>query len=139
MKKVRVVHFWIGVIVSIFLLIESTTGIIMYFDKGGDRPEFLMNSGSQQSNNQSGGENSSIQNGQSNENFQPSFQNGNPNFDNRREQSAFSVKSLHSGIIGLISGIGLFILTGTGLILSWILWRNKRKNKKRKDKVAMAI
>ncbi|WP_088068437.1 PepSY domain-containing protein [Gottfriedia luciferensis] len=147
MKKVRVIHFWIGVIVSIFLLIESTTGIIMYFDKGGDRPDFSMNNqfpsgqmnGSQQSNNQSGGENSSIQNGQSNENFQPSFQNGNPNFDNRREQSAFSVKSLHTGIIGLISGIGLFILTGTGLILSWILWRNKRKNKKRKDKVAMAI
>ena len=42
MKKIRKVHFWIGVIVSIFLFIESTTGIIMYFNKGADRSGFSM-------------------------------------------------------------------------------------------------
>jgi hypothetical protein len=143
MKKVRAIHFWIGVIVSIFLLIESTTGIIMYFNKGDERPKFSMQgqlpsgqiNGNQQSNIQNGDQSSTIQNGQNGENFQPPFQ----DFENGREQSAFSVKSLHTGIIGLISGIGLFILTGTGLILSWILWSNKRKIKKRKEKVAMAI
>jgi flagellar biosynthesis component FlhA len=71
---------------------------------------------------------------------QPSFQNGAPNFgENKPSQSAFSVKSLHTGMIGLISGIGIFILTVTGLALSLILWANKRKAKKRKQKVAMAV
>ncbi|PEJ56645.1 hypothetical protein CN692_16690 [Bacillus sp. AFS002410] len=143
MKKVRAIHFWIGVIVSVFLLIESTTGIILYFNKGGEeRSRFSMQdgqfpsgsqfNGNQQSNSQNG-DNTTSQNGQTGNNTQ--F----PNFQNRPEQSAFSVKSLHTGIIGLISGIGLFILTGTGLTLSWILWRNKRKTKKRREKVSMAI
>ncbi|WP_142329286.1 PepSY domain-containing protein [Bacillus sp. AFS088145] len=43
MKKVRIVHFWIGVIVSVFLLIESTTGIILYFNKGGEEKGRLRN------------------------------------------------------------------------------------------------
>ncbi|PGS47461.1 PepSY domain-containing protein [Bacillus sp. AFS041924] len=146
MHKVRVIHFWIGVIVSVFLLIESTTGIILYFNKGGeDRGKFSMQgqfpsggqfNGNQQSNSQiSSDQNNTLQNEQNGENTQASF----PNFENRPEQSAFSVKSLHTGIIGLISGIGLFILTGTGLALSWILWNNKRKMKKRKEKVSMAV
>ncbi|KQL38020.1 hypothetical protein AN960_13730 [Bacillus sp. FJAT-25509] len=143
MKKVRVVHFWIGVIVSVFLLIESTTGIILYFNKGGEeKGRFSMQgqfpsggqfNGNQQS--QNSDQNTTQQNGQSGDNTQTPFQ----NFGKRPEQSAFSVKSLHTGIIGLISGIGLFILTGTGLALSWILWSNKRKMRKRKEKVSMAI
>ncbi|PGL67248.1 PepSY domain-containing protein [Bacillus sp. AFS055030] len=142
MKKVRVVHFWIGVIVSVFLLIESATGIILYFNKGEEeKGRFPMQnqlpSGSQfngEEHSQNSVQNNPLQNGQSDANFQTPFQ----NFGKRPEHSAFSAKSLHTGIIGLISGIGLFILTGTGLALSWILWSNKRKIKKRKEKVSTA-
>ncbi len=139
MKKIRKVHFWIGVIVSIFLFIESTTGIIMYFNKGEERPVFSMqgqfpgtqNNDSQQPNSQSGS--------QLNENSSTSIANA-PNFgQSPPDQSSFSVKSLHTGIIGLISGIGLFILTGTGLILSYIIWRNKRKSKTKSKKIFATI
>ncbi|WP_430509606.1 hypothetical protein [Gottfriedia solisilvae] len=147
MKKVRIVHFWIGVIVSVFLLIESVTGIVLYFNKGHEKPKFSMQTpgqlnGSFNSTNQNGqangSTNSNNQTSQDNQNNQILFPNGGPNFG-EREQSSFSVKSLHTGIIGLISGIGLFILTGTGLALSWILWNTKRKAKKKKQKVSMAV
>jgi len=139
MKKIRKVHFWIGVIVSIFLLIESTTGIIMYFNKGEDRPGFSMqgqfpgtqDNNSQQPSNQLGN--------QLNDSSSTGIENG-PNFGQTPpDQSAFSVKTLHTGMIGLISGIGIFILTGTGLILSFIIWRNKRKSKTQIRKLSAAI
>ncbi|WP_088042932.1 PepSY domain-containing protein [Bacillus sp. EAC] len=151
MKKVRIIHFWIGVIVSLFLLIESTTGIILYFDKGGERPNITMqgqfpsdqmgeNKQSDFQNEQTNGNgNNTTSNGQGTDNQQLPFQNGAPNFgENKVQQSAFSVKNLHTGIIGLISGIGLFILTGTGLVLSWFIWKNKRKSKMKNRKVTMA-
>ena len=147
MKKVRIVHFWIGVIVSVFLLIESVTGIVLYFNKGHEEPKFSMQNpgqlnGSSNSTNQNGQVNGSVnsnnQTSQDSQNNQISFPNGGPNFG-ERNQSAFSVKSLHTGMIGLISGVGLFSLTGTGLALSWILWNTKRKAKKKKHKISMAV
>ncbi|MEH6937868.1 hypothetical protein V7056_08400 [Bacillus sp. JJ664] len=147
MRKVRVVHFWIGVIVSVFLLIESVTGIVLYFNKGHEEPKFPMQNPSQlnassnstnQNGQANGSANSNNQTSQDNQNNQIPFPNGGPNIG-ELYQSAFSIKSLHTGMIGLISGIGLFILTGTGLALSWILWNTKRKAKKKKQKVSMAV
>jgi uncharacterized iron-regulated membrane protein len=62
MKKIRIVHFWIGVIVSVYLLIQSTTGIILYFHTVEEKQRFSMQgqlptgqiNGNQQSNLQNG-------------------------------------------------------------------------------------
>jgi hypothetical protein len=42
-----------------------------------------------------------------------------------------TIRQLHSGIIGLIAGIGMLLLTGTGLVMAIILGQAKRKHKKR--------
>jgi hypothetical protein len=156
MKKVRRVHFWIGVIASIFLFIESLSGIIMYFggDNGGGHMgarAFQMqgrtNPNWQASANGSGNStNSNVsqnnQGGSSNSqggfsgNRQRGFQNGQfrrGNFGPQGGASSFSqaIRQLHSGIIGLIAGIGMLLLTGTGLVMAIILGRAKRKQQKR--------
>ncbi|MET3196329.1 hypothetical protein [Bacillus sp. OAE603] len=45
MKKIRIVHFGLGVIVSVFLLTKSVTGIVLYFNKGHEEPKFSMQPG----------------------------------------------------------------------------------------------
>jgi hypothetical protein len=153
MKKVRRVHFWIGVIASIFLFIESLSGIIMYFggDNGGGHMgsrAFQMqgqkNPNWQASANGSGNStnsnvnqgSSSISQGGFSGNRKGGFQNGQfriGNFGPQGGANSFSqtVRQLHSGIIGLIAGIGMLLLTGTGLVMAIILGQAKRKHKKR--------
>lgn len=102
MKKIKKVHFWIGVIVSIFLFIESTTGIIMYFNKGAYRSGFSIQGqfpGTQDNNSQ---QQISQLGNQLNDSSSTSKENV-PNLGQTPPaQSAFSVKSLHTGMIGLI-------------------------------------
>ncbi|MWV42920.1 hypothetical protein GRF59_04705 [Paenibacillus sp. HJL G12] len=152
MKRIRKIHMWIGIIATVFLLIESTTGIIMYLDQGDRRTgmerNFRMIGNSQAFANQK----STLQNGQQNDASGQStdrgFGNGNSGgsgmnrfngagaFPDRAGGSSFSskVRSLHEGIVGLISGIGMFLLTGTGIIMSFIIWGANRKKRKRDNR-----
>lgn len=38
MKKVRKIHFWIGIVAMVFLLIQSVTGLILYFSTDEPQP-----------------------------------------------------------------------------------------------------
>lgn len=161
MKKIRQIHFWVGIITAAFLFVQSITGIVLYFQqKGGDKGGQPMamqqsnsqnagssNSSSKNTNNSSTSSNTNTNNSSASSNSNtmqaPSFngsggpQNGNfPNGGMMQRQAGGAgslemlVKSLHSGIIGLIAGIGMLILTGTGLWTSWLIARAKRKRKR---------
>lgn len=43
-----------------------------------------------------------------------------------------TVKNIHEGVIGLISGIGLLLMSVTGLILAIMMGLNKRRQMIRK-------
>jgi uncharacterized iron-regulated membrane protein len=147
MKKTRKVHYWIGVIASLFLFIESVSGIYLYFQEEGrkniqvNRQAFTQQQ-SPNSQNQHGGSNSTSSDTKSNGgNGTASFGGQNRQFNggqlylNRQGQAGINsfgmtLRQLHSGIIGLIAGIGLLIMTGTGLFMSIIIGQANRKRKK---------
>ncbi|MED5018580.1 PepSY-associated TM helix domain-containing protein [Paenibacillus chibensis] len=164
MRKIRKIHMWIGIIATVFLLIESVTGIIMYFDHGDrrvgtERAAFRMNGSmpafANSSSNQQNGQSSSggqadanaqnSQNNQSGQNGQNSSGagrfgangmnrfNGSGQFPGKESGGSFSmnVRSLHEGVVGLISGIGMLLLTGTGIVMSFIIWGANRRRGKR--------
>lgn len=138
MRKIKKIHFWIGVITSIFLLIESVSGIYMYFQEKGEKHTIATSfsqpgSGGSQSGTSVSGARSSSQ--------PPSFnQSGNGFSANRgnfqkggeRGGSFFTraARNLHSGIVGLIAGFGLLILTASGLTMSAIIWKANLKKRK---------
>ncbi|WKB36811.1 PepSY-associated TM helix domain-containing protein [Terrilactibacillus sp. S3-3] len=136
MRKVKRIHFfWIGVITSIFLLIESITGIYMYFQETGEKHTVAKSSFSQ-SGNQSASGGSSAQSSSQPPAFNQSGSGSPPSGGNfqgggDRGGSSFggTMRSLHSGIIGLIAGFGMLILTVTGLAMSAIIWKANRKKK----------
>ncbi|MCP1122297.1 PepSY domain-containing protein [Bacillus sp. 3103sda1] len=142
MKRMRKLHFWIGLIASVFIFIQSATGIYMYFSgKGpGERIE-----GAANFRERSFGRNDdtgNVQNGQD-------IQAGNSDFNQRgaatngqffqdRNNGGLNslsklVKELHTGVIGLIGAIAMLILTGTGLCISFVMLRAKWRVKRQKD------
>ncbi|WP_242225150.1 PepSY domain-containing protein [Bacillus cereus group sp. BfR-BA-01380] len=134
MKKMRTFHFWIGLISSLFIFIESATGIYMYFsEKGhGERVEgtanfrergFVRNGQEIQQGNSDFNQRSGAQNRQ----FFQERNNGGANSLSR------VVRELHTGIIGLIGSIAMLILTGTGLCISFVMLRAKWRAKRQKD------
>jgi uncharacterized iron-regulated membrane protein len=148
-KKTRTAHFWIGLIASLFLFIESGTGIIMYFNGnkhegragGFNQSRFSMNAQNESGANTSGQNGSGANSGNETGTFAAppntnQFQGDFPG----RESSGFgsmqrTVRELHTGFIGLISSIATLILTGTGLFLSVRILIAKRKTKN-KSKIA---
>ncbi|RLQ96204.1 PepSY-associated TM helix domain-containing protein [Falsibacillus albus] len=141
-KNVRKIHFWIGIIASLFLFIESLTGIVMYFNGEDHGPRMQGAAGFQRPNFQlgstdgSGSANIFSQGGQTfddgprgNARFQ--------GFNGNRGGSSLqgTVRSLHTGIIGLIASIGMLLMTGTGLWISGQIFWTRRKNKNRKDRL----
>ncbi|MGE8203832.1 PepSY-associated TM helix domain-containing protein [Heyndrickxia sp. NPDC080065] len=143
MKKIRQFHFWIGVILSIFLLIESVSGIYLYFQEQGrgerqfpspPQSGFINQQGS--SSNGSNTESSGTE-----QNGMPAFPNGQADgFDRAnmmKGQNSFgmTLRSLHSGVVGLIAGIGMLLLTASGLILSFIIARANRKRRKKSTEI----
>lgn len=132
MRRIRALHFWIGVIASLFLFIESITGLIMYVtgeERGKDgRMEQFHAVNTQQM------ATDSQQNGQSGPPAAGEMNGGFPN--NGREGHSLQrvVRELHTGPIGLVSSIGMIIMTGTGLAISiHILLRKRRKARLRKS------
>ncbi|MCJ8013745.1 PepSY domain-containing protein [Paenibacillus sp. KQZ6P-2] len=148
MKKIRKIHMWIGIIATVFLLIESTTGIVLYLDQGDRRVGMERNfrandnvpaysnlpSPSQNGQDDASGQSSKrgYGNGGSGR-FGMNGLNGAGAFPGREGGNSFSmnVRSLHEGIIGLISGIGMFLMTGTGIVMSFIIWGANRIKRKR--------
>ncbi|MGV3464663.1 MAG: PepSY-associated TM helix domain-containing protein [Heyndrickxia sp.] len=145
MRKTRKIHYWIGIISCIFLFIESVSGIYLYFqEKGrensfGDRQAFFQqnrgNFQNLQGSSSNSSDSSSSQNGQSFSNGQqPSFNRGQMNLNRQGQGSnsfGMTLRKLHSGIVGLIAGIGMLIMTGTGLVLAVIIGKANRKRKKK--------
>jgi hypothetical protein len=125
MKKTRQFHLWIGLICSVFILIEAVTGLLMMEPwllgeaKGPQRGEFNQQIRQQQSANPTNG--SGAVDGIS----APA----NGNFGPRREGgtgiSGF-IRNLHQGRIGGtdvgwvidLAAIGMIVLTATGIVLS---------------------
>lgn len=156
MKKVRKIHYWIGIIATVFLLIESATGMIMYFEEGGKRSGIersggmntfrnfngsgLIGQGTSNASSSSGGTDAGTSSGQaqgsstgtSNQgSFAASGRSGEFQRPGDSGSLGISVRSLHQGVIGLISGLAMFILTGTGVAMSLMIWRSNRKKKNR--------
>ncbi|GIP27496.1 hypothetical protein J23TS9_26260 [Paenibacillus sp. J23TS9] len=155
MKKVRKIHYWIGIIATVFLLIESATGMIMYFEEGGKRSGIErsggMNTfrnfngsggieqGTSNATSPSAGTDSGTSSGQAKGSMGTSYQGGfaasgrSGEFQRPGDSGSLgiSVRSLHQGVIGLISGLAMFILTGTGVAMSLMIWRSNRKKKNR--------
>lgn len=139
MKKVRRLHFWVGIIVSIFLLIESVTGIYLYFqEQGRGERQFPPQQGMMNEQQESTTEgNTAAQNGSTTVPNKP-FRQGNGEFGENRSINSLSmnIRSLHNGIVGLIAAIGMLILSITGIILAIII---ARANKKRKQKTVPSV
>ncbi|MGE6258128.1 PepSY domain-containing protein [Heyndrickxia sporothermodurans] len=142
MRKIRRLHFWIGVIISIFLLFESISGIYLYFQEQGREgrqfpPQGQMGAISQQQGMNPPDGSNTVQNGS--ENFgnrqAEGFNQGNNriNMDRNSNSLGMNLRKLHSGIIGLMAGIGMLILTATGLVLSVIIGRANRKRRKKES------
>lgn len=160
MRSVRKIHYWIGIIATVFLLIESATGIIMYFQEGGKRSGIERPGGMNAFGGNTSGQNGSAiaqgsgagasasAAGSSDKSGSDSGQadsgsgtvtlnGGSPSSDRmgdfRRPEGSgslgMSVRSLHQGIVGLISGVAMFVLTGTGVAMSLMIWRAGRKKK----------
>lgn len=133
MRKVRKIHFWIGIVAMVFLLIQSVTGLTLYFSK--DEPQL-------------GGQPSGMQQGldpasQGTEEAETTDESAAADENASQDESQVvqgkgpgmedsTVKNIHEGVIGFISGIGLLLMSVTGLILTIMLGLNKRKQKKRK-------
>ncbi|GIN84945.1 hypothetical protein J6TS2_13310 [Heyndrickxia sporothermodurans] len=147
MRKIRRLHFWIGVIISIFLLFESISGIYLYFqeqEREGRQfpPQEQMGAISQQQGmNPPDGSNADQNDPKNFGNRQAEgFNQGNNRINMERNSNSLgmNLRKLHSGIIGLIAGIGMVILTATGLVLSVIIGKANRKRRKSKH-AAMEI
>lgn len=142
MKRMRKLHFWIGLIASVFIFIQSATGIYMYFNEKG-RGERI--GGAANFRERGFGGNGAIGNGQNGQGMQA----GNSDFNQRgaaangqffqdRNNGGLNslsklVKELHTGVIGLIGAIVMLILTGTGLCISFVMLRAKWRVKRQKD------
>lgn len=127
MQRVNRINFWLGVIVSIGLLIEAATGIYMYVQASQQQSQqraFAQN----MPNGFSGGNNTSGGSGQSqfggNGNFQGSVQ-GFRQFGGMRR-----TRSFQSTIYGLIANIVALILAIAGLVAAAIAGRASAERKK---------
>ncbi len=134
MKKMRKLHFWIGVIASVFVFVEALTGLYLFAAESGEhrgeRPAFVRQgdqAGVAPAENISGdrgGNEAAIYAGE-------------------REKGAQNhlmrlIRGIHSGVIGLISSIGLLLLTGTGIWMSVvILLAQRRQQKGLRESVAL--
>jgi uncharacterized iron-regulated membrane protein len=131
MKTMRKVHFWIGVIASLFLFIESLTGMVMYFN-GHERGERIESIGeSTDFNNQKflvNPQNGNVVALSDMEQFREGFLNGQGGEIHSLQRI---IRELHTGPIGLISSIGTLVLTGTGLAISFQMLMMKRRARKR--------
>lgn len=148
MKTVRRIHFWIGIVAMVFLLIQSVTGLTLYFSaeepQGGRQPNNMQQGwdparqdSADATGTTDGAESAEVDRDgtQVEQEDKPGMGGGGPDGMQRPEgmpdMEDSTVKSLHKGIIGLISGIGLLLMSVTGLILSIMIGLNKRKQKKR--------
>ncbi|PKR83943.1 PepSY-associated TM helix domain-containing protein [Heyndrickxia camelliae] len=150
MRKTRKIHYWIGIISCIFLFIESVSGIYLFFQEKsrensfGNRQAMFQQNQANYENQQGAGSDSSDNNNSSSQNGQsfamgqqPPAKRGQMNF-NRQGQGGMNsigmtLRKLHSGIFGLIAGIGMLIMTGTGLVLAVIIGKANKKRKKKES------
>ncbi|HDX9589712.1 TPA: hypothetical protein ROX98_002721 [Bacillus pseudomycoides] len=133
MKRMRKLHFWIGLIASLFIFIESATGIYMYFSEKGHGGRVEGNANFRErgfDRNGSAGNGQGTQQGNFNQENRPFIQKGNNAGAN--SLSRF-IRELHTGIIGLIGSITMLILTGTGLCISFVMLRARWRAKHQED------
>lgn len=144
MKRVRKIHFWIGIVAMVFLLIQSVTGLTLYFSTDEPQPNNMQQSWDPASQDTgttdesaAANENASQDESQAVQGKRPGMEDGGPDGMQRPEgmpeMKDSIVKSIHEGVIGLISGIGLLLMSVTGLILAIMMGLNKRKQMKRKN------
>jgi hypothetical protein len=130
MRRIRALHFWIGLIASLFLFIESLTGLIMYVNgeergKPDGTGKFHAAKTQQMAINSQSGQPSP-----------PTARGVNGDFPNKGGDTHSLqrvVRELHTGPIGLVSSIGMLVLTGTGLAISIQILLRKRKARLRKS------
>lgn len=149
MKKTRQLHLWIGLICSVFILLESITGLLLS-EKGllglggemGGRPQAAagMNVTSTKSSNSAASNVQTVSEGAATapQGDRPQqFGGGNNSF-------LGIVKGLHEGRIGQtdvkwlidLTAIGMIVLTVTGITLSIKTLRAQRIQRKRRSVVA---
>ncbi|MBI0576988.1 PepSY domain-containing protein [Neobacillus cucumis] len=158
MKKTRRAHLWIGLIASIFIFMESLTGLLMNepwligqtqgegirgnFQPGEFNQQFSQGSNSQGSG-QASGQPGMNNNGQfqgrrgfgGNRNFNPGM------FKGESQGMMGIIRGLHEGRIGTTNikwlidlvAIALMALTGTGIYLSIKVLSAERKRKNRSE------
>ncbi|WP_100489155.1 hypothetical protein [Sporolactobacillus pectinivorans] len=124
MQRINRINFWLGVIVSIGLLIESATGIYMYVQAGQQQRSLAQNmpNGFSGVNNTSGGSSQSQFGGNGN------FQGGGQRF--RQFGSMRRTRNFQTTIYGLIANIVALILAVAGLIAAAIAGRTNAERKK---------
>jgi len=155
MKKTRKAHLWIGLICSIFILIESVTGLLMnepwligqtqmegnkgnfqpgQFNRGAMQQGTTTNSGQTQA---QAGRNANGQTGQTAQNQFPSR----PGAGGEGGTTSITgiIRGLHEGKIGTTNvkwlvdlvAIALIFLTGSGIYLSMKVLKADKKRRKR--------
>ncbi|WMT41633.1 PepSY-associated TM helix domain-containing protein [Paenibacillus sp. D2_2] len=142
MKKMRTLHLWIGLICSIFILLQSITGILLLNERlfmgdrvGGEPPDFVQMQ-QQQSPDASGAERT---------NFRGGFPVG-PDGGEVGGGALGFIKNLHKGIIGgtnisvllNITAIGMIALTLTGIMLSIKTLRAQSKSRRKQRQAESA-
>jgi len=159
MKKTRKAHLWIGLICSIFILIESVTGLLMnepwligqtqmegnkgnfqpgQFNRGAMQQGTTTNSGQTQGTTQAqAGINANGQTGQTAQNQFPSR----PGAGGEGGTTSITgiIRGLHEGKIGTTNvkwlvdlvAIALIFLTGSGIYLSMKVLKADKKRRKR--------
>lgn len=142
MKKTRTLHLWIGLICSIFILLQSITGILLLNEglfmgdrEGGEPPDFAQML-QQQSPDAAGAERTD---------FRGRFPVGSDGGEGAGGALGF-IKNLHKGIIGgtnisvllNIAAIGMIALTLTGITLSIKTLRAQSKGRRKRRQAESA-
>lgn len=141
MKKFRQLHLWIGLITSVFILIEAVTGLLLSepwligAPSRGEMKGMPMGDKASTVNSASIKENQAARKSMPDENNEKPF----PGPERNGSDLAGWIRSLHEGkwgganlkIVVDLTAVGLIILTVTGIVLSVRELRTLRKRRKK--------
>ncbi|QRG68009.1 PepSY-associated TM helix domain-containing protein [Brevibacillus choshinensis] len=141
MKNTRQLHLWIGIITSLFILIEAATGLILSepwligSQSHGEGRKMVMSSSATTAGQNADGQGENDSNSSNSSNSRMAF----PEGGNQQSSLMGVIRGLHEGkiagsnlrIVVDLTAVGLIVLTVTGLTLSFKTLRAQRIRRKK--------
>lgn len=124
MQRMKKINFWVGVVVSVVLLIESAYGVYTYFQR--NQRSFQQRAFSQNMPNTFSTNSGSNSSGSNSSQFGRNFQNGNRGL----RSSMAGTANFQSSPFGLTVDILGLILAGAALVMTSIIGRFNLKKRK---------